>query len=441
MIKKGIITFWIITALLLYGCRHEESLRKGFQPELNSEQEVILGSNEGLDVSFGADGFFYSEDSLVRYYDTDTGQSYVICSRANCHHNSDECLAYFPESFYISLDNVAEYNGYIYCTAPNLKTGYAELVRIAPDSGIRTVVAAFPSASMMYSADGSKESVYYCTDITAVYYCNDYALLSLWMFDGDASSYIQFTGVNLKTGNIVNLNDDDGWTYNLKCVCVDYIFFERIRYTDKMLDEDSYYSIYGGKNVQIEGHSFDSYMDYENWYWNNGEKEYDLLAYDFEGKMTILEHGTYMQASPPISIEGYYKGKVLLYEDIDEGWATGIMSLFDLDNLNKETNIADGEPLWIAQGYYPNKIFSDGTFFYVNNMTDTQGDIYSYHMETGESEFLFTDDYRITFRIYASYRGGYVGKMMDAQDTMTFYWISKEDLLSGNLSAAVRYQL
>ena len=47
------------------------------------------------------DGYYFTSDALLFYYDTENNQAYPVCNKTNCTHSDSNCQAYLsPLKFY-----------------------------------------------------------------------------------------------------------------------------------------------------------------------------------------------------------------------------------------------------------------------------------------------------------------------------------------------------
>lgn len=84
--KRVYIVFLLTAVLLLAGCQKESKERK---------QSKEWSYNSLYGVREYKDGFYYIKDHYwLRYYDTKSGKSVVLCEKNGCRHNSDKCFAY-----------------------------------------------------------------------------------------------------------------------------------------------------------------------------------------------------------------------------------------------------------------------------------------------------------------------------------------------------------
>lgn len=461
MKKCKVFFVWCLIAMVMAGCSSPGSVIDLSGVRTNSER-FVWGSNSDITVSLGESALFYMKDCLICYYDLEEKQEYILCGRANCRHASSECSAYFPRNLIgQSADNVAQIDEYIYCTylsATIVATKNSEfanavqLLRIDPATGARKAIASFP-----YFHDAADQAQTFCaTSIGTVQYCNGYAWFDLNLqqrgtLEQEGLSFTQLCGVNLETEELICLNQYDGYYYRFDAICADMVIYTRFRDTVPMLSEDEFYEKATEDGaVAIDGVAYESYVDYQNWHWCSTPDEYGIYAYHVETGETqlILEgiseviQGRYQI---PYEVYGAFDGKVLcsalVQEEIGSGNYHTQVYLLNPANGEREELVEwkHGGCLSIAQGYKPNLVFADGTFFYADNMNGETADIYAYDLNARTSTHLFRDDAAITFRIFGEYNGGYFGKHKDHQYQEGYYWISKEDFYAGSLNAMVYY--
>ncbi len=461
MKKSNVFFAWCVIVLVLAGCGSPGSVIDLSGVKTNS-QRFVWGSNSDITASLGESALFYMKDCLICYYDLEEEEEYILCGKANCRHTSTECSAYFPCNLIgQSADNVAQIDEYIYCTYLSATLDASEssefanavqVLRIDPATGARKAIASFP-----YFHDAADEAQAFCaTSIGAVQYCNGYAWFDLNLqqrgaLEQQGLSFTQLCGVNLETEELICLNQYDNCYYSFDAICADTVFYTRFRDTVPLLSENEFYEMATEEGtVTIDGVAYESYMDYYSWHWRNTPDEYGIYAYHVEtGETQLILGGTseFIQGSYqiPYEIYGAFDGKVLcsaLVPDETESdeYHTEVY-LLNPANGEREKLVEwkQGGCLSIAQGYKPNLVFSDGTFFYADNMNGETADLYAYDLNAGTSTYLFTDDAAITFRIFGEYQDGYFGKHKDHQYQEGYYWISKEDFYAGNLDTMVHY--
>ena len=422
---------------------------------------VVWGASEGGDPSLGDVGLFYIEDCLLKFYDLDLKESYVLCGKPNCRHNTEKCNAYFSRDIYgESANNVAQLDGYLYCTYNtttmlNYSDPTAEkaiqLLRIDPGSGERKVIAAFPAA---YNAAEETNSWYASFINYSVEYCNGFAWFALQLSQhGTDASYHQLTGVNLSSGEIVVLNGNDGYDYTINKVCADSIYYTRRKDTVPLLPRDEFYRLYVDNDhaVTIDGNVFTEYPDYVIWQGKHYPDEYAIFQYRIEdGTSVPLFSGETIRIDDsqllPYKIWGEWQGKTIYKKYLPDPDGTysnqyhiGICTWDPATGTEiLVLELENGDGLAIAGGSAA--IFPDGKLLYAENINDKTADIRMYSFVTGETADLFTDDCRITFRIYGEWADGYIGLHKDHQ-LEGFYWISKEDFFAGDLDAMVHYDI
>ena len=462
----------VLIFFCISGCGSGTSL--DLSGTLNDPSRFVWGSNETT-ASLGDVGLFYVDGKLLRFYDMEAQQSFVLCSRANCMHNSDSCAAYFPLTVWGgSAESLAQIGSFLYCTyysgaasideLSDAETGSAIwLLRIDPSDGSRKVLASFPT---MYNA-AENDGAFFASSIGTVQYCGGYAWFDLQMRQQDTeetqgASFSQLCGVDLETGEITELNQYDGYTYSFSAIGPDKIYYTRRRDTVALMTQDEFYASKndtggGAGKVTVDGNTFDDYSPYWVWHTNHYPDEYEILEYEistgqidtlFSGLTVPVSHplGAVMQYDP-FHVYGCFEGRTLGIEYIPDeagNYYTQRLNCFLLDHETGEREnvleLENGGLLAIAQGYQGNLVFPDGRLFYIQ-YRDNSADIYVLDLNTGESTFLFNDDPAITFRIFGEYNGGFFGKHKDHQDAMSSYWISEADFYAGNLDSAIRYQL
>ncbi len=448
----------MLLMMILTGCGINQSSVLDLSEIRTDPSRVIWGASEDSAPSLGDVGLFYIEDCVLMFYDLDLDESYILCGKANCRHNSEKCNAYFPRDIYgVSASNVAQLDGYLYCTynttsLDNYNDPAAvkelQLLRIDLGSGERKEIAAFPAA---YNAAEDTDS-YYATSINSLEYCNGFAWFSLSLYENSAgTSYEQLTGVNLDSGEIVILNENDGNEYSISKVCSDSLYYTRRKDTVPLISQNEFYQLRDvNGTVTIDGNTFREYQEYWICHVNDIPDEYTIFRFRLsDGLSTPVFSGEtiYMDDTQciPYKIWGEWRDKTVYKMNIPDQDGTYSnkyhSGIFLLDTDTGENNLVleleNGDGLSIAGSGA--RILSDGKLLYAENINDKTADIRMYNFVTGETAELFTDDWRITFRIYGEWADGYIGIHKDHQTQNGYYWISKEDFYAGNLDAMVHY--
>lgn len=456
---KRTVTVLLALLLLLTGCS-AASATLDLSNVKTDPDRFVWGSFSDVDVSLGDVGLFYPLENTLRFYDMDAQEEYILCPRANCRHNTDECIAYFkPNLVGKSAEGVAQIDQYIYCFYYGISIeDYADsiprsvqLIRIDLNKGIRETVASFPSA--MIVGEGETDETFYADGMIDINYCNGWAWLTLDMKQSygmdEQLSYYQITGIELSTGRTVALNGYDDYQYSIVMITPQRIYYRALRDTVAQLSEQEWFEQFGDAPGTIDGVHFDDYNAYWSWHATNIPEEYCHFAYDIQTGETILlnrsetvSDGEYMTRL--WRLQGEWEGRILISElqpNESGSYSDDRVSYFLLDPETGEKEwieaMEDGQTLNIADN--ANRIFPDGNHFYVRYTDDGRADIFTYNFITGEETFLFNDDAGITIRIYGEYKDGYFGKHKDHQYLGGYYWISKKDFFAGNLDAMVHY--
>lgn len=455
---------WCLLMVMLTGCT-QSAVGLDLSEVKTDPERLVWGSFSDVDVSLGDVGLFYPKNNTLRYYDMETREEYILCPRANCMHNSKECIAYFPSNLFgQSADGVAQIDNYIYCVYNGITIDdYAEntaksiqLLRIDLNRGIREAVASFPCAMIL--TDGADQT-FYADGISETNYCNGWAwfYLSMKQHYGleEQLEYTQLTGVNLETGEVVALNGYDDYDYySFVMITSQRVYYRAIRELVERITQEEWYDRFGDGAGTVEGITFESYSDYWMWHANETGEEYSYYYYDIQtGETTelltaetVTENTSWVHQANIWSIEGEWEGRVLFSElqpDEDGEYSGDHTAYYLYDPQTGETEwidaMADGQALSIAASAKPNPVFPDGSFFYIRYVGEDRCDIYTYNFSTGEETFLFNDDSKVTFRIFGEYKDGFFGEHADHQYQEGCYWISKEDFFAGNLDAMIHY--
>lgn len=454
MKKRVAFLIWYMIAIVFVGCGSPRSTIIDLSNTETMPERFTWGSISGLNVSLGDIGMFYCENDTLCYYDMEKKEEYILCGLSNCQHNNDDCNAYFRRTIAGGgADNVAQVGSYIYCTYQT--ENEFQLLQINPSDGSRREVASF---ARLYDA-ADEENPFYATSMGAVHYCNGYAWFMMTMqryidVTESTESYQQITGVNLFTGEIIELNTNDGNNYTFQVVCANTIYYMALRELEKPLSTDEFFALARDGVVSINDLKFSSYSEYRSWHTREYAKEYAIYSYNIQTReIKSLWQGTTVlidgRQIVPYWVYGEYEGNILWMEHTKDtaGNYNSLnhiaLSITDMSTGSNHViwESERGSPLAIAQGYNGSIIFADGTFLYADNITENTADIYTYNLSDGSYKYLFTDEREITFRIFGEYKDGFWGKHKDHQSDMTFYWISKEDFYAGNLDAMIHYDV
>lgn len=153
IITVGILV--CVVACSLCGCS-KKKITGTVDLNTGNNYKISKISNENVDVqnywsttthsiAKGEGGYYYQSDSYdyLLFYDEELKDSYPVCGKADCHHDTIECNAYIghgirAEKTDVSylLGTVYYYQGYIY-----LLSDKGDLVKFAPDGSSREVIA------------------------------------------------------------------------------------------------------------------------------------------------------------------------------------------------------------------------------------------------------------------------------------------------------------
>ena len=93
--KKRMVLFFLLSALLLASCGKKDEFAdfgEEYVPGYDDNRSEIKGTTL-------ADSILYVNPSFYIYcLNLETGESYPLCSKPNCSHNTNECNAYKPQS-------------------------------------------------------------------------------------------------------------------------------------------------------------------------------------------------------------------------------------------------------------------------------------------------------------------------------------------------------
>ena len=150
--------------------------------------------------AFSDNGIYFIKNSRLCFLDNATGQSVIVCNRANCEHNDESCNAYIPG---MAADMLV-YDGYIYMAFFESEIFISEDGEITNESKVTLT---------RLDMDGSHRKDIYTADSGAV--------LSM-MAIGDTIYFTEYTQHGEDEVNVYN-NDNALYAYNirwdkLKCI-------------------------------------------------------------------------------------------------------------------------------------------------------------------------------------------------------------------------------
>ena len=100
--KKRAFLIFLLSALLLVSCGKKDEFAdfgEEYVPGYDDNRSEIKGTTL-------ADSILYVNPSFYIYcLNLETGESYPLCSKPNCSHNTNECNAYKPQSMVGSYQN------------------------------------------------------------------------------------------------------------------------------------------------------------------------------------------------------------------------------------------------------------------------------------------------------------------------------------------------
>lgn len=113
MRKQAIALIAVISIVLLYGCNGINESKQVVEDEYNyitDSQMTMMGSDPYLiDVAKGEEGYYSYKNKLIYYTDSKTFESTPLCFKPNCMHSTTDCNAYIGSTYSIAYND-----GYIY---------------------------------------------------------------------------------------------------------------------------------------------------------------------------------------------------------------------------------------------------------------------------------------------------------------------------------------
>ncbi len=438
MRKKVCILFIVLSGVLLlfFSCR-----RRLIDPDWKNEnkEETVLHGAKSPETAICVhdEGIFYLSGTLC-YYDYDSGDSFVLCSKPNCLHMSQECVAYAG----YKATGFALYGDYAYYFRPKKDSQAWELVQVDIQEQYSEVLTEF-------GADGSKMEQWVIKGIIDCYYYGGKVWLHMsldyqtaednwWNSQGN-----QLAAIDLSTGEfyeITEIYEENGsyWYMSYGNFDAAYVGYEILTVQPEIMSAEAFAESVG---VDVASLSEEEYWEYV---FQNKVEENVVLD------LRVID----LQTMESVSVFKD-KGEKCLAESIywtDEKYAYVAEQLSD-DNIERyriiSIDLRDGSKEEVlrfenggALGWYMGEAslnrYNGEDLLYLEYEGEDKCNIYKYSVSQGTSEWLFEDVAEVSFRIVGQTKDRLVGKLNEGTQ---YAWIYKADYEKGNLDAVKKFWL
>ena len=432
---KKAISIILLLSIALTLCACKGQIDENWKADAG-EKDMIVGAVPQYDhVSVHEKGVFFLSQGLLSYYDYDSNASFVLCSAPNCSHS--ECVANAGHR----ATGFALYGGFAYYFRPCTDSAQWEFVRVNIQEQSETSVAAFGGA-------GDEENAYVVSSVSDVYYSDGKVWARVQYFftapdqESYSDNYLQLISIDLGSGDLYDLTgivsmEKDG----VMGLSYDYfgeglVFIEKDSLIERCMSMEEY-----AASVRKDAVTDEEYYNYcdtiyvkDNFYTTT----YVIDSQTMEQRIYSEGQGYY----PPLDVLWMYDG--MIYGNVSPGADTReeryqIIDPVTFEIVGQSLNIDDGG----AVGW-----FNAGADFYVYNgneilyleYQDGKGKgkclIYAYSLETGQSRFLFEDDWFVSFRLVGQTSDKLIGKINESSQ---FVWMYKADYEKGDFSKMTRF--
>lgn len=441
---------------LFTGCSSEKDISAA-AIQAETQMNPVLGA-DGLAETYSVSnqGIVYAEDNHVKYYDFSDEESYILCGRVNCTHDSETCSAWCNS--YIDTVGFALYQNNFYMFRKNPEENTYDLICMDATGNNQKVIAQIDIGK-------AEEGAWIATRLYNVYYYGDMAWISVnYQYvtkKEEARECIVYMGINLQDGKMTKVNEpiltDTDSVYSMEGIIKGKPVLLKRQANLKILSEKEFESEYesGAFAGEIEGKE-DLYYNYLYiWYPRNCGYTDTYIVYDpISGEETILEiapalmsfgeDGNVESILPKYIFLGEYNGK-LLCEEPDYTSHERVF-LWDIENENQEDilEVENGGIVAAESGSILSVLYDSSKFLYSINTEDGRAQIFEYDISKGENRGLFEDERNISFRIIREVQDSFIGKIYTLTATgmrHEIYMISKEDYYSGNIKKAKKLKL
>ncbi|MCL2136768.1 MAG: hypothetical protein FWH40_04515 [Coriobacteriia bacterium] len=439
----------------LYGCANTIN---EINVQSSIDRDLVIGASAfGYMGCYCDKGLVYFKDRRMWYLDCSENKPYIICSRANCQHNDENCFAWI--SYVNSAYGLALFDESFYVIKRDDKKNSFDLLQMELGSGVIRTVSTLDIGENKpgnWTLIGLAGRVYYVGDfawIEATYqYCEEY-------HDGHYYPQEDTTviGINLNNGEatmLYALSLDDGLEHSIELAAKDFLVIKETADKEPLLSEELFYeALENGAYSSFSDEQDpwnDPYNNYMMWHMQNKTVLFSYLIYDIKtGNTSVLdsgELGKYHDADnnaywrDSYRFFGVYNERMIYsineYETANRMNNWKIYS-YDLESGSNEFIIeVDGGNVYemMDSGF----ILKNSEILYCLYTDNKTTVFYSYSLSTGETIGLFEDDERITFRIHGETKDCFIGSLMKNEDMSILYILSKNDFYAGNLGAVIK---
>jgi hypothetical protein len=437
----------VIIVAVIFAVKKPTSI-SDLKEELHTDNGLLRGSNGNgaYYLNTNETGIFYLDNNLMRYIDYKTKENYVLCSRADCKHNDENCGAYLANAFgFCAIEDQ------LFAWVENPENNTADLLRMDMDGENRSVLT---SVSMGGHEVGEYELSQF--NLSDIYYGFGKAYAVLTYYQVKPATSISMNGpckrqvvtVDLATGKQSILFEQEG---------VDLFFILKIQAISPENIVCTVNEVSDGKDLdafnEADNHELqEKYSDYDSYY-NDVITKMNFIAYDYNFEDCSLDQffdspctTHYTNGNPdtwydPFFCLGWYENTLLACFETNDGNNTKSITLqqYNLasDSWNSIATIENSAIIMRSFGTVGNYILDDSKIFYMHYDAEpeTTGYVCYYDLETHQTKELYEDAWNVTFRFSDEYQDYFVGDMM-VNDKHGVYLIRKEDYYSGNLDQA-----
>ena len=279
------------------------------------ENKVIYGASSlGSFHSISEQGIFSHDVRHLKYYDPETKESYVICSKSNCRHSDSGCSGWYEP---LSAVGLALYGKNVYVFKRNESKNSYDLICMDISGNSQKTVCTFNTGSC--SEEGWHLSSIYdvCYVGGMVWFKGSYSYrygINSDQTDRDAVSVI---GVNLSDGKHTVINklpeNEKEMTPELYADCSieyiskDFVMIQKIWNAAEKLTKEEFMKAFDGGSWSEFKNSEDPYYAYLEWHSSSGDYVYSYLLYDVQnGSLKEFEKGVPFMIYDDGKIEGIY---------------------------------------------------------------------------------------------------------------------------------------
>lgn len=412
--------------------------KQSLDPAWNSgstDNEFVAGAMPNSTVCVHEKGvFFFSSTGLLSYYDYDSMESYVLCSRPNCFHLDENCIANAKSGSV----GFAMYGDYAYYFRPIEDSLSWELVQIDIQEQTLKVLTVLGNET-------SALDEWTISNIESAYYSNGkvWAKLHLlynpsepneWSNDG-----MQLIAIDLETGELTEITqplmlDRDCCMLNFHFFGDGCIGYEKSYFNPPYMTMKEYASHSGKDSVEAK-----EYEEYLNRFYQNDTRYacYRLVDTD------TMEQTTFS--------EGPYTKEGMLSYNFKDGGYSPLQCIYDGDMIVMDMDVNGIDECYIARdaagnyketlleiesggtlGWYHGaptlRLYNGDSLLYLRYDGDSRCKVYKYSLKSKESTFLFDDIAEVSFRIAGQTSDKLVGKINQSSQ---YAWIYKEDYEKG----------